>query len=102
MTFLRKMDEISFIRQTRKRENQDSNPVAKKREKAFKKRKVSQLTKAFICACMKIILGYFLDRSNFKEMRKLQNARGIKICRRTSRSSKGSCRTGKTSRKVQR
>jgi len=44
MTFLRKMDEISFIRQTRKRENQESNPVAKKREKAFKKRKVSQYT----------------------------------------------------------
>ncbi|CAH1717566.1 unnamed protein product [Chironomus riparius] len=45
MTFLRKMDEISFIRQTRKRENQDSNPVAKKREKAFKKRKIAAILK---------------------------------------------------------
>jgi hypothetical protein len=42
------MDEISFIRQTRKRENQESNPVAKKREKAFKKRKVSQYTHLFV------------------------------------------------------
>ncbi|XP_070492771.1 NAD-dependent protein deacetylase Sirt7 [Chironomus tepperi] len=45
MTFLRKMDEISFIRQTRKRENQDSNPVTKKREKAFKKRKIAAILK---------------------------------------------------------